>query len=508
MQNSGLSGSIRIAAPALGEVSRLVLAAPDMGDTPRLEHGVSLLAQPVEIGLCTVEPLLDDVRIHIRREVLAAPPLRQQRTNGRARDRDRLGRQGDDARVIRPAQVGAEALDLRMLIARAGERDERHLSEQIPKIVPLLKRREHIRADDEIQGGQCNIVILGSCMSVCCILTLIPTIFIDVLKNNESKSIKYVVIALAVLICSILNTTLSYTAMIVWIFPMLVASLYYNKTMVLYTALLSTVGVFAADIVNYRLCDLVIPPAHDDFADNMILVIAPCVIAIFIMSFVSYFIVSRNSTMLNNVIDHAEEVKTNQKELIYAFAELSESKSKSTGEHIKRVAKYMEVLGKASGFDDDYVDMLSTAAMMHDIGKLMISEEILNKPSRLTDEDFAIMKSHVLYGDALLSKCPGQILQIARTIAKEHHEKWDGSGYLHMKGEEIAYISRLMAVCDVFDALTSARYYKKGWSMEEAYTEIVSQSGKQFDPKVVLLFQAHFKEFKQIAEQNADKHIY
>ena len=166
------------------------------------------------------------------------------------------------------------------------------------------------------------------------------------------------------------------------------------------------------------------------------------------------------------------------------------------------------MLGKASGLDDDYVDMLSTAAMMHDIGKLMISEEILNKPSRLTEEEFAIMKSHVLYGDALLSKCPGQILQIARTIAKEHHEKWDGSGYLHMKGEEIAYISRLMAVCDVFDALTSARYYKKGWSMEEAYTEIVSQSGKQFDPKVVLLFQAHFKEFKQIAEQNADKHIY
>ena len=75
MQNSGLCGSIRIAAPALGEPARLVLAAPDMGDTPRLEHGVSLLAQPVEIGLCAVEPLLDDVRIHIRREVLAAPPL-------------------------------------------------------------------------------------------------------------------------------------------------------------------------------------------------------------------------------------------------------------------------------------------------------------------------------------------------------------------------------------------------------------------------------------------------
>ncbi|MBO5260963.1 MAG: HD-GYP domain-containing protein [Coprococcus sp.] len=357
-------------------------------------------------------------------------------------------------------------------------------------------------------GGQCNFVILSCSMGFCVMLSLCPTIFIDLLKNDISKCIKYFVIAIAVAECTILCSVLSYTAMIVWLFPLLIASLYYNKTMVLYTALLSTVGVFSADIVNYRLSDMVIPPVHEDFADNMILSIAPCVFAIFLMSFVSYYIVSRNSIMLTNVIDHSSEVKTNQKELIYSFAELSESKSKSTGEHIKRVSKYMEVLGKASGFDDEYVDMLSTAAMMHDIGKLMISEEILNKPSRLTDEEYAIMKNHVLYGDALLSKCPGQILQLARTIAKEHHEKWDGSGYLHMKGEEIAYISRMMAVCDVFDALTSARYYKKGWTMEEAYTEIVNQSGKHFDPKVVLLFQAHFNEFKQIAEQNADKHIY
>ena len=151
MQNSGLCSSIRVAAPALGEPARLVLAAPDVGDAPRLEHGVSLLAQPVEIGLCAVEPPLDDVCIHIGCKVLAAPPLRQQRTHGRARDRDRLGRQGDNAGAIRLAQVGAEALHFRVLIARAGERDKRHLPEQIPKIMPLLERREHIRADDEIQ---------------------------------------------------------------------------------------------------------------------------------------------------------------------------------------------------------------------------------------------------------------------------------------------------------------------------------------------------------------------
>ena len=99
-------------------------------------------------------------------------------------------------------------------------------------------------------------------------------------------------------------------------------------------------------------------------------------------------------------------------------------------------------------------------------------------------------------------------MQIARTIAKEHHERWDGTGYLGMKGEEIAYISRLMAVCDVFDALTSERYYKRGWSVEETYNEIVSLSGKHFDPQVVELFKQNFDAFKEIAERQPDKQVY
>ena len=306
----------------------------------------------------------------------------------------------------------------------------------------------------------------------------------------------------------ILSSVFSHMALVVWIFPILLTSLYYNKTLVVFTALMSTVGVILADFINLTYCDFMVAPIYLDYTDSMVLSVFPCVITILILSLVAYFIVSRNSTMLNSVIDNAEEVKSNQKELIFAFAELSESKSKYTGEHIKRVADYMRVLGKASGFDDDYVDKLSTAAMMHDIGKLMISEEILDKPGKLTDEEFAIMKSHVLYGDALLEHCPGEIMQIARTIAKEHHERWDGTGYRGMKGEEIAYISRLMEVCDVFDALTSERYYKRGWSVEETYNEIVSLSGKHFDPQVVELFKQNFDAFKEIAERQPDKQVY
>lgn len=357
-------------------------------------------------------------------------------------------------------------------------------------------------------SGECDMFVVSVCMLICFAISFIPTLVIDIFKHEKSQAIKYIVVIIAVINCIILNSIFSYMSVMVWIFPILLTSLYYNKTLVLFTALLSTVGLIFANFANFTIDDIVMPSLYDNFTDCMVLFVFPCVLTVIILSFVAYFIVSRNSIMLTEAIDNAEEVKSNQKELIFAFAELSESKSKSTGEHIKRVSEYMRVLGKASGFDEDYVDKLSTAAMMHDIGKLMISEEILDKPSKLTDEEYAIMKSHVLYADALLEKCPGEIMQIARVIAKEHHEKWDGTGYLGMKGEEIAYISRLMAVCDVFDALTSQRYYKRGWTVDEAYNEIVSLSGKHFDPQVVELFKEHFDEFKEIAEKQPDKQIY
>ena len=180
--------------------------------------------------------------------------------------------------------------------------------------------------------------------------------------------------------------------------------------------------------------------------------------------------------------------------------------------HIQTITKLLlrSLVKKTDKYEltDNDILQIITASALHDIGKISIDDKILNKPGKLTPEEFAIMKSHVLYGDALLEKCPGEIMKIARIIAKEHHEKWDGTGYLGMKGEEIAYISRLMSVCDVFDALTSERYYKRGWSLEETYNEIVSLSGKSFDPKVVELFKENFDKFKKVSQQNPDKSIY
>lgn len=339
-------------------------------------------------------------------------------------------------------------------------------------------------------------------------VALIPSLVINVFKFDKSPLTKHIVIICVCIICTMMLTLLSTHAFPIMLFPILMASLYYNQTLVLFASLLVSVGIMISNVLSVHLGDICIGSNYTDMYDMLMSYTIPHIVIVFSMSIVAYFIVERNSMMINTAIDTAVTMESNQKGLIYSFAEISESKSKFTGEHIKRVAEYMRILGRASGFDEEYVDKLATASMMHDIGKLMISEDILDKPDKLTDEEFQIMKNHVLYGEALLERCPGEMMHLACVLAKEHHERWDGTGYLGMKGEEIAYISRLMAVCDVFDALTSDRYYKKGWSLEETFDEIIRLSGKSFDPKVVKLFIEHFDEFKAIHSKIPDKQIY
>lgn len=344
--------------------------------------------------------------------------------------------------------------------------------------------------------------------SVSVIIALIPVLVINIFKWDESRFTKHIVIICICIDMTIMLTMFSSYLFPIMLFPILMAALYYNQTFVLFTTLLVSMSILISDFLSVRYINYFIGNPYSTYDDVLMHYAVVHIVVIFILSIAAYFIVQRNSMMINSAIDTAVTMQNNQKGLIFAFSEISESKSKSTGEHIKRVSEYMRIMGRASGFDEEYVDMLATASMMHDIGKLMISEEILDKPEKLTDEEYQIMKNHVLYGEALLEKCPGELMHIACILAKEHHERWDGSGYLGMKGEDIAYISRLMAVCDVFDALTSDRYYKKGWTLEETFNEIVSLSGKHFDPAVIKLFIQNFDEFKEVYYRIQDKQIY
>ena len=342
----------------------------------------------------------------------------------------------------------------------------------------------------------------------CFMLLSIPSILVNVLKL-EKQWIKYYVIMCVLAVVFLLGTFISYDYIILVIFPLLIATMYCDRKLIVTTTVFDCLCVLLSMCMRYFvLFNEASNNEYDNFAEALIYGVSLRVVLVLVTTLFSYYIVDRNMEMLNKAIAANHDLVHSQEELIYAFAEISESKSKVTGEHIRRVAEYMRVLGRASGFEKEYVDKLSVAAMMHDIGKLMISEEILDKPDKLTDEEYAIMKNHVLYGEALLAKCPGDIMQIAKTIALEHHERWDGTGYLGMKGEDISYISRLMAVCDVFDALTSQRYYKEGWSLEDTYDEIVRLKGIHFDPDVVDLFIEHFNEFEDILHALPDHEIY
>ncbi len=197
-----------------------------------------------------------------------------------------------------------------------------------------------------------------------------------------------------------------------------------------------------------------------------------------------------------------------QEEIICAYAEISESKSHQTGRHIKRVAEYMRVMGGECGYTRDECENLAVAAMMHDIGKLMVPPEILEKPGPLTPEEFDVIKKHVTDGEALLRRSPGEIMKLARIIALQHHERWDGNGYLGIKGDNIDFNARLMAVADVFDSLVSKRSYKESWSPQRAYDEIVSQSGRQFDPFCVEVFKIAYSKFLNIVKTFPDDDEY
>lgn len=227
-------------------------------------------------------------------------------------------------------------------------------------------------------------------------------------------------------------------------------------------------------------------------------------ILLLLMVFLCYNMIFENISKTVQVLALTKDVQSAQENVIISFAEITETKSGQTGGHIHRVAEYSKVLAKALKLSDEDVEALRIAAMMHDIGKLMIPPEILEKEERLTDKEYEIMKKHVVYGEGILHNAPGKIMEYARIVALEHHERWDGKGYLGIANNNIHRISRIVSVADVFDALVSNRSYKMGWSLERAKALIAGEAGKQFDPAVVDAFVKHFDEIIEVYDAFPD----
>ena len=213
-----------------------------------------------------------------------------------------------------------------------------------------------------------------------------------------------------------------------------------------------------------------------------------------------------------------QQINKLQGGLLMVLADIIESRDKCTGDHIRKTAEYsraiLEKLKEQGEFPDiltdEYINNVVRAAPLHDIGKINIPDAILNKDTRLTDEEYEVMKSHANAGYEIIEKAIANLeesgyLEQGKQMAHYHHEKWDGSGYPdHLKGEQIPLSARVMAVADVFDALLSRRSYKEPFTFEKAMSIIKEGSGKHFDPKVVSAFEAASEEIKKISERFAD----
>ena len=215
-----------------------------------------------------------------------------------------------------------------------------------------------------------------------------------------------------------------------------------------------------------------------------------------------YISASHDITDIYNLI---QEIVETQKEVVFTMGAIGETRSKETGNHVKRVAEYSRIFAKYSNLSDEEIELLVDASPMHDIGKIAIPDSILHKPAKLDDEEFKIMRTHAELGYTMLNHSNRPLLKTAAIIALEHHERWDGNGYPHyLKGEEISIQGRITAIADVFDALGSQRCYKTAWSDEDIFEYFKKEKAKQFDPNLVDIFFEHLDEFLLIREKFID----
>ena len=222
--------------------------------------------------------------------------------------------------------------------------------------------------------------------------------------------------------------------------------------------------------------------------------------------------------MEKKVEEKTEEIRAIQQSIIENLASIIECRDSDSGQHVRRTSAYVELIAKelqkeetyAEILTDDYVDRLVRAAALHDIGKISVPDQILNKPGRLNREEFEIIKRHTTIGGNLIRESLRGVeteedMDIAEQIALYHHEKWDGSGYpKQLQEEEIPLCARIMAIADVFDALISRRCYKEAYTTDEAFSIIKDSRERHFDPKITDIFLKNRAQIEKIIKRFND----
>ncbi|MFK5987083.1 MAG: response regulator [Pseudomonadota bacterium] len=213
----------------------------------------------------------------------------------------------------------------------------------------------------------------------------------------------------------------------------------------------------------------------------------------------------QNRALAYQVKEYTDEILETRIEIINRLSRVSELKDNETGIHIIRMSHYSRLIADKLEETDEWKELIFQVAPMHDIGKVGIPDHILLKPGKLDAEEWEIMKRHSQYGNDIIGSHHSDIMKMARQVALYHHEKWDGSGYPHgLKGEEIPLAARIVAIADVFDALTSVRPYKKAWDFDQAIDYINQQSGIHFDPNLIPFLNHQQAKVKAIMKEYQD----
>ena len=335
------------------------------------------------------------------------------------------------------------------------------------------------------------------------VILMTPTLFFEVLKKR-SKKIRYMVLTLLVIMSGLMYSILSYHVIIMLVLPVVVSCLYCERANVIYTTVLSIPVMIISHLIAYSL-KIVPDEPLVTLRGVLIYGIIPRVIELVAISFICISITGKLQRLITALVKKNNQLYEEQQIIVGSLSELVETQSHETGQHVKRVAAYTEILCRAMGLSEEETWKISVASMMHDVGKICVPREILHKPGKLTEEEFSEIKKHVDYGYKLLENSPGEIMRLAAKIAWQHHERYDGKGYQNeLTGENINIYARAVAVADVFDALVSKRCYKKSWTPSQAREEILNQSGEQFDPHITKLFDEHFDEFLKVMEDYPD----
>ncbi len=355
-------------------------------------------------------------------------------------------------------------------------------------------------------------VVMLVAYGISALLLLSPQV-LNRLVDPSNPRLKFIYIILTNLFLFVLESTLSFHVVVVYAYPIAIASLYFSKRVTMFGLVLTTIVSMAGQFSGYFMdC---VPDQNFLVMKRLVLFsVLPRTLCLCSFGYLIYFISKRTTRLLDHQINDTTKIKELNKDMVLGFANLVESRDESTGGHVKRTSRYVEMLarelrkrGVYRGIvNAEFINNLASAAPMHDIGKMSIPDHILQKPGKLTDEEFAVMKTHAENGGKIIKQTFSHIgddnyRQMVYEVARYHHEKWNGKGYPEGRSkQEIPLAARIMAVADVFDAISQKRCYREAIPLEECFDIIEKGSGVDFEPKLVDVFLSMKEKIKAAME--------